>query len=221
MNKTQMKIYYERNNQPHIQPYGATFFVTMMAHDAIPGAELDRLRSERDTALASLSRYSNRKEKRKIQEDYENSIEKLLHAKKNQEYPFRTRETQAVVSTRLQQYNHLYYILDAACIMANHLHLLLDFSVQIPDDWDGISTIDGYISLATVIARIKGGITYDYNTLMKRKGTLWAKGYYDRYIRNQIHFSTVFNYIIQNPVKAGIVERWKDYPGTYIDEKWH
>jgi len=101
--------------------------------------------------------------------------------------------------------------------MSNHAHLQLDFSVQCPKDWDGVSLLPDYVNLATVIGRIKGGSAYDINKEIGRKGKLWRPGYYDRYMRNRKHLVTEFWYILRNPEKAGLVSSWRDHPFTYGD----
>lgn len=45
-------------------------------------------------------------------------------------------------------------------------------------------------------------------------GQLWEHESFDTTIRNDRHFMNVFNYVIQNPVSAGLVENWPDWPGT-------
>jgi len=39
---------------------------------------------------------------------------------------------------------------------------------------------------------------------------------FDIYIRNKKMLMNVINYISQNPVKAGIVAKWEDYPWSYV-----
>lgn len=41
-------------------------------------------------------------------------------------------------------------------------------------------------------------------------GPVWQREYYDRFIRDQRHYATVVDYIHQNPVTAGLVERAED-----------
>jgi len=41
---------------------------------------------------------------------------------------------------------------------------------------------------------------------------VWHREYWDRFIRNERHFQQVVEYIHQNPVKAGLVERPEQWP---------
>jgi REP element-mobilizing transposase RayT len=48
---------------------------------------------------------------------------------------------------------------------------------------------------------------------------LWQSESYDHIVRDEDEFYRIINYIINNPVKAGLVENWQDWPHTYINEK--
>jgi putative transposase len=69
--------------------------------------------------------------------------------------------------------------------MPNHVHLL----------------IKPLIPLATMMNIFKGTSAKEINNIMDRKGTFWAKTYYDKAIRDQKHFDVVYNYIKNNPSK--------------------
>ncbi|MEM7573568.1 MAG: hypothetical protein AAF433_11730 [Bacteroidota bacterium] len=106
-------------------------------------------------------------------------------------------------------------------VMANHVHLLLDLSVQLKDEVTDFSEIpEHYNQLFTVINKIKGGGARDVNVAIGRKGPLWGAGYYDRYIRNAAHLRQAFWYNLRNAQKAGLVERWEEYPFVYADKEY-
>lgn len=44
----------------------------------------------------------------------------------------------------------------------------------------------------------------------------WTPETFDRYIRNQKHEDATIDYILNNPVKVGICEKWEDYPFAYV-----
>ncbi len=76
------------------------------------------------------------------------------------------------------------YDLITFCIMPNHVHLLLK----------------PLKPLAKVIQKIKGSSAKQINTMMGKSGRFWANDYYDRLIRNEKHFNTVYAYIENNPL---------------------
>jgi len=57
------------------------------------------------------------------------------------------------------------------------------------------------------------------NETQKSKGSVWSPDYHDRYVRNVGHYEYAVNYIEQNPVKAGLVERAEDWPFSSTCEK--
>ena len=44
------------------------------------------------------------------------------------------------------------------------------------------------------------------------RGRLWQDGYYDRILRDDEQTIVVARYILENPVRAGLVEGFDEYP---------
>jgi REP element-mobilizing transposase RayT len=42
----------------------------------------------------------------------------------------------------------------------------------------------------------------------------WQRGFHDRIIRNPVEYAETVRYVVNNPVRAGLVERWEDYSFT-------
>ena len=55
------------------------------------------------------------------------------------------------------------------------------------------------------------------NKLLNQHGSLWQRECYDHLVRDELDLANVLNYIIQNPVKAGLVEDWKDWHGIFVN----
>ncbi len=211
-----MKTRLWRKGQPHIQPIGASFSITMLVYDAVPQAKIEELQHKRQVALVDIENTKCALDKsRKICDDFEIEIEKLLNSKSAQEYPFRNPKAAKVVLAQIHEYAGRYYDLLAVCVMPNHVHMLLNFSVQIPLDWDGEATLPLYQNVPSVVRRIKGASARLINKELNREGPLWNIGYYDRFIRNQQHLENERNYILNNAYKAGLVKKWNDYPFLY------
>ncbi len=43
-------------------------------------------------------------------------------------------------------------------------------------------------------------------------GVSWQESFHDRLLRNTQEFAAHVQYILNNPVRAGIVQNWNDYP---------
>jgi putative transposase len=87
--------------------------------------------------------------------------------------------------------------LQAWCVMPNHVHVLV--ATGMSED------------IGTTVRRWKTFSAKRINTHLDRVGSIWAKDYFDRYIRDDRHFDTTKRYIEMNPVAAGLCdtpERW-------------
>ena len=81
--------------------------------------------------------------------------------------------------------------------MPNHVHLLL-------------APLAGW-ALARIFQGIKGYTAREINRILGRQGAFWQGENFDHLIRNEEDWQDKFDYIHQNPVKAGLVKRPQDY----------
>ncbi|MFQ5639421.1 MAG: hypothetical protein ACE5IR_15660, partial [bacterium] len=56
------------------------------------------------------------------------------------------------------------------------------------------------------------------NKLLHREGQFWYHENYDHYIRDEREFRNVNHYILNNPVKAGLVEDYRDWKHYWLNE---
>ncbi|NOX84683.1 MAG: hypothetical protein GXO86_01765, partial [Chlorobi bacterium] len=73
----------------------------------------------------------------------------------------------------------------------------------------------GYVQLDKIMQLIKGGSSFEANRILGRTGTFWMKDSYDHYIRDERDWEEILEYIIYNPVSAGLVDDWKDWKYTF------
>ena len=103
-----------------------------------------------------------------------------------------------IVQNSLLHFDDIRYNLFAWVVMPNHTHSLLTRF----EDW----------TLARLMHTYKSYTTHEINKLLGRAGSLWRTEYFDRYIRNAEHFRSVVKYIENNPVKAGLCAKPRDWP---------
>ncbi len=53
------------------------------------------------------------------------------------------------------------------------------------------------------------------NIVLDRKGALWQDESYDHVIRDNEEYIRIINYVLENPVKAGLVSKWDEWPWTF------
>lgn len=213
-----MKTEYFCKGLPHFHHIGATFAITTQLYDAIPQQVLTQLRNDYEQSLANIEvdcLPDKPLRKYKVQCSYETKFEELLHAKSHQEHLLTNPFAAQIVADKIKEFDGQLYECCAYTILSNHIHLLLDFSEQLLTNYDGVSDILNYVNLDMVMKRIKGGTATPINRVFGREGSVWRKGYYNRYIRNQQHFTEAYYYVINNPVKAKKVSHWRKHPFTY------
>ena len=129
-----LKEFYKQR-LPHIQPIGATFFVTFRLYDSVPRKKLDDLRIKYENQLHILKRIVDLKEKnfkifnlrKRYLLEYDNLLDKIdtgAHFLKDE-------KIRDIVAKELHRFDGQFYDLIAYCIMSNHVHLLIDTSLQI------------------------------------------------------------------------------------------
>jgi putative transposase len=85
----------------------------------------------------------------------------------------------------------------AYCFMPDHVHLLLAPS----DSCDLVAFVAQFKNLVQRAAWRLG-----------LHGTFWQKRFWDHFLRQDEDIETVVHYILNNPVRAGLVSDWRDYP---------
>ena len=89
------------------------------------------------------------------------------------------------------------YALLAYCFMPDHLHLLVEGTTETSD-----------LRTFVQVAKRRSGTVY----AREWGSRLWQEGYYDRVLRSEESAKRVARYIVNNPVRAGIVTDPRQYP---------
>ncbi|MBQ8053896.1 MAG: transposase [Lachnospiraceae bacterium] len=82
------------------------------------------------------------------------------------------------------------------CLMSNHVHLVIKV---------------GKMPLGRIFQHISPSYVYYYNQKYARVGSLFQSPFKSRPINSESQLLTVIRYVHQNPVKAGICKKPKDY----------
>lgn len=201
---------------PHFDHEGATFFVTYRLENSIPADIARKYKIERanEVAIVKKSQTDDKKQQlMNIERKYFLKFEALLDHPTFGDRYLDEQEYATIIKDIIHEYDGKYYQLDAYCVMPNHVHLLIDTSIQI--DVDG-SLPAKYQYLKDIMRRIKSKSAVFINRLRRTQGQLWEEESYDRYIRNTLHHQSVVNYIVQNPIKAGLSTLEKPYPHVFV-----
>lgn len=200
-----------RRNLPHIQPPGATFFITFRLAGSLPQSVIIQWNKERQW-LAHLER-TNPSHYELVKLDFERAwfakFESLLDNATVGPVWLGDDRVAAIVAESLHYRDGRKYRLDAFTIMPNHAHIVIK---PLPISEGPEPT---YHSLASIMQSLKGYTAFKCNRVLCREGEFWAHESYDHWIRNYAEWQRIVAYVLNNPVKAGYVERWQDWKWNY------
>ena len=67
-------------------------------------------------------------------------------------------------------------------------------------------------SLAQIMDSVKGFSAHRVNEKLRRKGRVWQPESFDHVVRSSEGLDAKVAYLLENPVRAGLVEEWVHYP---------
>ena len=210
MSQFQYKKTYRRN-LPHIQPRGATFFITFRLAGSLPQSLIDQWQKERQWLLHVAQ--TNPSYFAQVKDDFERGwfakFERILDGSAEGPVWLSDERIAAIVNESLHHRDGKVYRLDAFSIMANHVHTVIKPLRRVEKE-------DlAYHALSTIMQSLKGYTAYQANQLLGREGEFWAHESYDHWIRDHDEWQRIVAYVLNNPVKAGYVKRWQDWKWNY------
>ena len=111
-------------------------------------------------------------------------------------------------------WNERRYELYAACVMPDHVHILIEPRVK-----REASDATGFYSLTEILHTLKSFTARKINELEKTTGPVWERESFDRLIRSETDLQEKFNYITRNPWDAGVARQTFDYPWVWFPVK--
>ncbi len=94
----------------------------------------------------------------------------------------------------------------AAVLLSTHIHLLMRSE-------NGRSG-----QLLKDLGQFKRMTAFQINPMIRQAGNFWAREDFDHWIRTPSKFESAVRYIANNPVKAGRVKHWEEWPWVRIHE---
>jgi REP element-mobilizing transposase RayT len=93
--------------------------------------------------------------------------------------------------------------LRVAVVMPDHVHMI--FTPLVDQQRTEV------YSLAEIMDAVKGASAHRVNKGLGRKGRVWQPEPFDHVLRSSESLDAKITYLLQNPVRAGLVEEWIDY----------
>jgi REP element-mobilizing transposase RayT len=176
---------------PHWSRDESSYHVVFRLADSLPQSVLEQLRDERER-LSSLHRLGPGSQ-RELDYLMSEKIDESLDAGTGECF-LRRDEIAQIVWSALSHFDGTRYELPARCVMPNHVHLLIQPAPS--------------FGLDEIMHSLKSFTANQANRELGRKGGFWMPEYYDHLIRSEMAFDRVRQYILDNPVKAGL-KNWK------------
>lgn len=197
------KLYYKRN-LPHFQPSNSIYFVTFRLTNSIPKNVIKELKLE-------FERIKNTN----IGKEYFLKFDQLLDTSDTGSLWLKTNDVAEIISQAIHYRDQKEYDLFCYCIMPNHVHMIFDVTrFAESSSRNSVSTYN----LAKLMQNLKKYTALESNKVLKRTGQFWHHESYDHVIRDNKELENTIIYVIQNPVKAGLVTDYKKWRWSYLKE---
>lgn len=209
-----------RRKLPHIQPKDSIFFITFRLYGSLPLNVVSALKEEYESELRLLKEEARIRREcfdpsamhRRYFERFDEFLEKYSEGP---QYLLENEVAQTVAGS-LHFWSGKRYTLVGFCIMPNHVHLVID--------------LDGYTTelyakrpsyaLSRIMESLKRHSARQSNIVLQRTGHFWQKESYDHVVRDGNELNNIIRYVIDNPVKAGLVSSSDQWRWTYFNENY-
>ena len=204
-----------RRYLPHIQPPGAVFFVTFRLAGTVPATVQAQLIAEVEAAEKRLAQLDNPVEQarqaylehKRAFGRFDAILDKGAHGSTWLKDP----RIAQIVTDSLHFWDGKRYDLDCYTVMSNHAHVVFRPLMQQKDG--------SYFPLALIMYAIKRYTATEANKVLGRRGRFWQPESYDHIVRNEKELQRIRRYVLNNPLKVGLVADGQDWPWSYCKEQ--
>ena len=193
-----------RQRLPHIQSYNAVYFVTYRLYSSIPVSVIEQLYIEKELALQELikNKAFTTLNEYQLHKKYFAAFDSFLDTNPNAPHWLQQHGTAQVVYDSLLHLDTTVIDLYCFTIMSNHVHAL--FSLK-----------NNNTDLYKIMQSHKSFTAKQCNAILQKEGPFWGPESYDHIVRNG-EYENIVNYILQNPVNAGLVKKWESWKWNYL-----
>jgi REP element-mobilizing transposase RayT len=155
------------------------------------------------TPLRDLRTYGASRAVRHPDCDYSGNVDVHLTVCATRTNAFVAVENARLVCENVEFYcTKLEFQLYGYCLMPDHLHVLL-------------SPAESRVPVGTWLRQFKSFTTRQHQ-LRTGEADFWQRSAHDHVCRTEKTAENVLTYIVNNPVRAGLVDCWQDWPWTKV-----
>jgi REP element-mobilizing transposase RayT len=224
---------FSERHRPHIHTPGKTLFVTYRLAGSIPKATLRSYKAKKDWLEERLQQARKAAQSddapeaqewlervEEFQREWFIKFEEILHKADAGPQWMQDERVADKMAENLRRLDGEAYQLEAYCVMSNHVHtifwpLLTEAELQEGRDEAGhLIFLSEHPGLARIMHSLKGRAARECNLLLSRTGQFWEHESFDHSIR-QGKLRATIQYVLNNPVKAGLVKEWREWSWNY------
>ncbi|MDZ7765547.1 MAG: transposase [Melioribacteraceae bacterium] len=196
------EAHFHKRNLPHIYLDESIYFITTRLKDSLPVTKIQELKNRPRLKSVPKSKSDKYYKDRLLFKYYD----ELLDTGKFGENILSNNSVATIVFNSLLHNHKKDYLAYCFCIMPNHFHIIF-------------RQLENARSIDKIMKSIKGFSAREINKLLNRKGSIWQSESFDHIVRDEDEFYRDMNYVFMNPVKAGLVENWRDWKFTYVNKE--
>ena len=213
--------------------------MTFRLAGSLPVAIIESLKLDYKNKLKQLEALESSGDKKikylQAQWNYFENFDLLLNSSPHNNLLYKRDIAQYLYQTILS-FNKKRYDLICFCIMPNHVHMVfeplnLDFSELERESptvdrdssrfgpWSvkkcDINVAQQFPIVTDILRLLKGSTARQCNKMLNRTGSFWQHESYDHVVRNEEELIRIVKYVMDNPVKAKLVENAEEWEWSY------
>lgn len=206
------RYFYRSKSLPHLFDVNKTVFITFRLQFTLPKSIIEELNSRKAEWNEACSKLDTLEKTKALKQKDALLFEWFDELIANTEVVPDLLKKQGIaelVAQALKFHDNIRYQLLAYCIMPNHVHVIIN----------PVLKSDGAIyPVSHITYTWKKYTAYKINKLIGKLGEFWQHESYDHLIKDEKELYRYLEYVLENPVKAGLVSEWSDWQGTWIRE---
>jgi REP element-mobilizing transposase RayT len=211
------KTYYRRH-LPHYQPPEAEFHVVFRLTGSLPAEVVERLREQRNLERTRIispgGDAQTQTDRAHFNGPYFTNFDKLLDGSSAGPRWLADERIAAMVAEAIHFRDKKQYDLYAFTIMSNHVHMVFA-TVRRAVVRHSSPQACPTNTVTEILQKLKWNTALKANRILHRSGAFWQDESYDHVIRTDEELARTIQYVLNNPVEAGLAHSWEQWPWTY------
>ncbi len=187
--------HFHRRRLPHLYYNEGIYFVTYRLSGSIPKNRLEELQKEINSKDGIFQKRVFKK------------YDMLLDKAEDQAFHLKNSKITEICKNSIMYFNGKDIEVIYFTIMPNHIHLVFEI-------------LNKTKLVGDIMASIKKFSAREANKYLNKEGKFWQAESFDRLVRDEKELYNIIKYVLLNPVNAGLVEQYKDWPHTYCKKEF-